>query len=40
MSLMVSVRTEELAGPALDWAINVIEVPVSCNSSPCPTPSN
>lgn len=25
MSRMVSVRTEELTGPALDWAINVIE---------------
>jgi hypothetical protein len=25
MSSMVSVRTEELAGPALDWAINAIE---------------
>jgi hypothetical protein len=25
MSHMVSVRTEELAGPALDWAINAIE---------------
>ncbi|CAI8736899.1 DUF3846 domain-containing protein [Pseudomonas sp. IT-P44] len=26
MNLMVSVRTEELTGPALDWAINAIEV--------------
>lgn len=25
MSRLVSVRTEELAGPALDWAINAIE---------------
>jgi hypothetical protein len=25
MSSMVSVRTEELTGPALDWAINAIE---------------
>lgn len=25
MSRMVSVRTEELAGPALEWAINAIE---------------
>jgi len=25
MNLMVSVRTEELAGPALDWAITAIE---------------
>lgn len=25
MSRMVSVRTEELAGPALDWAITAIE---------------
>jgi hypothetical protein len=25
MSRMVSVRTEELTGPALDWAINAIE---------------
>jgi hypothetical protein len=25
MSSLVSVRTEELAGPALDWAINSIE---------------
>jgi hypothetical protein len=25
MNRMVSVRTEELAGPALDWAINAIE---------------
>jgi len=25
MSHMVSVRTEELTGPALDWAINAIE---------------
>lgn len=25
MSHLVSVRTEELTGPALDWAINVIE---------------
>ena len=25
MSRMVSVRTEKLAGPALDWAINAIE---------------
>jgi len=25
MSRLVSIRTEELAGPALDWAINAIE---------------
>lgn len=25
MNQMISVRTEELAGPALDWAINAIE---------------
>lgn len=25
MNRLVSVRTEELAGPALDWAINAIE---------------
>jgi hypothetical protein len=25
MNRMVSVRTEELAGPALDWAMNAIE---------------
>lgn len=25
MSRMVSVHTEELTGPALDWAINTIE---------------
>lgn len=30
MSRMVSVRTEELAGPALDWAITAIEGDQQC----------
>lgn len=40
MSRLVSVRTEELAGPALEWAISAIEgARASWISSPCPTPS-